>query len=216
MLLKALEDADPFTRQAARRGMARSLKSWRLRSLLRGSTPAVRLGALLVLRDLGRVDNQAVAAGLANDNPSVRFVAIRWVGEEGLSRFRGALRDGLASGSVTRPCSRRTSPRLERLDGKGRDARDEQPRARGTWPRLVGVENRRTPPAVLRRALRVLRPDHPALDLDRLDAFLGSRPTPGSGSEPSAACERPEPARFERLAKLAADPSAQLRSAAGR
>jgi putative membrane-bound dehydrogenase-like protein len=203
-LLKALEDPDPFTRQAARVGMARALRPARLRVLLRSTVPAVRLGALLVLRDAGRPDDQAIAAALADPDPAVRFVAIRWVGDEGLERFRGALREGLASGATTRALFEAYLAALERLDGRRRDPRDEQG---GEGYVAALVTDPRTPTQVVARALRMLRPDHPALTLDRLDHFANARDPVLRLEAVRTLRDGSLSGRFDVLARVAADAS---------
>jgi putative heme-binding domain-containing protein len=110
----------------------------------------------------------------------------------------------LASEGVSRRLFEAYLAALERLDGKIRGPKDEQS---GEGYVAALVTDPKTPPAVLRRGLRMLRPDHPALALSRIDRFLAS-PVPGVRLEAVRALrDRPEPARFDRLARLASDPS---------
>ena len=205
VLLNVLNDPDPFLTQAAREGLKASRGPDLLVGLVESDDPARRLHGLLALRDVGGSSARRVLAkALTDPDPSVRFVAIEWVGDDRLEPYRGALKNGLASGSITRPLFEAYLAALGRLDGKARDSRDEQA---GEGYVVALLVDPKTPSAVLRRALRVLRPDHPALGLGRLNGFLSS-PDPGLRLEAVRALrDGALPERFDALARLAADES---------
>jgi putative membrane-bound dehydrogenase-like protein len=202
VLLKALEDADPFTRQAARVGLKRSIGADRLLRFFHDGTPAVRREVLLVLRETGAPADQVIPAALNDADPDVRFLAVQWIGEEKLDQYREPLRDGLVSRAPTRSLFEAYLAALERLDAPPRGPRDEQA---GESYVAALVTDPKTPPTVLRRALRMLRPDHPALTLSRMRSFLKSD-DPGLRLEAVRTLrDSTLPTRFEGLARRAVD-----------
>jgi putative membrane-bound dehydrogenase-like protein len=215
-LLKALESDDSFLQQAARRGLRRSLQTSELVAIAgqQGLTPAQRLGILLVLRDDDRPEARTrLPVFLADHDASIRFAAIQWVGEHRIEPFRRQLLLSLASSTATRSEFEAALAALERLDGKRRDPTDE---FAGEDYIVALLRHPQTSAAVLQRGLRMLRPDHPALSLDRLRRFL-TRPEEAVRLEAvRTMCQSPLSGRFEILAKLAEDQSAasSLRAAA--
>jgi putative heme-binding domain-containing protein len=208
ILLKALESNDPFIQQAARRGLQRSLDLGALVALASsaGLSPARRLGLLLILRDTDRPEARALLPRyLADSEPSIRFAAIQWIGEHRLTSYRAPLLAGLTAGSATRELFEATLAALEQLDGCQRDPRNE----------LAGEEyiarllkDPQTPPAVSRRGLRMLRPDHPILTLALLNRFLAAPDEPTRIEAARSLSQSPLAGRFEVLASLAADAQA--------
>ena len=72
------------------------------------------------------------------------------------------------------------------------------------------IDDPQTPPTVLERGLRMLRPDHPSLSIDRLRRFL-ARPEEALRIEAVRSLSQGNlPGRFELLAKLAEDRSASV------
>ena len=210
ILLKALESDDPFLQQAARRGLQRSLKIEELLTLAatKDLTASRRLGLLLILRETGRPESVTLLPEfLADPNPLIRFAAIQWVGEHRLKHFRTQLLAGLTSGAATKNLFEATLAALELLDNKTRGPRDE---ITGE-DYIVGLLNDpHTSAGMLERGLRMLRPDHPALTLDRLQRLA-------TGSEKAVAIEAVRtlsqssiPGRFALLSKLALDRNAAL------
>jgi len=208
ILLKALESDDPFLQQAARQGLRRSLKTGELVAIAgsKDLAPGQRLGLLLILRDSDRPDARALLPRFLSDrDPAIRFAAIQWVGEHRLTEFRPQLTAGLASSAATRNLFEATLAALERLDEKVRGPREE---VAGEDYIAVLLKDPQTPARVLERGLRMLRPDHPALTVDRLRGFL-ARPEEAVRIEAMRSlCQAPFPGRFELLAKLAGDRSA--------
>jgi hypothetical protein len=174
ILLKALESDDPFVQQAARRGLRHSLDQAEMVALAvkKDLAPSRRLGLLLVLRDSDRPEARALLPGFLSDpDPTIRFAAIQWVGEHRLEAFRARLLAILSSGSATRELFEATLAALEQLDGNRRNPRDE---LAGEDYVAALLKDPHVPAAVLRRGLRMLRPDHPALTLSLLKRFLAS------------------------------------------
>ncbi|MGO9469722.1 MAG: PVC-type heme-binding CxxCH protein [Isosphaeraceae bacterium] len=210
ILLKALDSEDPFIRQAARLGLSRSLTIAKLATIADAPVlPAARrLGVLLILRDSDRPAARRLLPRFMTDtDPLVRLAAIRWVGEHRLEAFRPALLAGLTTSGVTRNQFEATLAALELLDGKARTPTDE---VAGEDYIAALLRAPGTPRAVLRRGLRMLRPDHPALTTDLLRRLSGS---PDEGVRVEAVrslCQSPHAGRFAILAKLADDQSVPL------
>jgi putative membrane-bound dehydrogenase-like protein len=205
LLRTALESDDPFVQQAAREGLRHSFAMEDLIAMLADPecAPSQRLGLLLILRDRDRPEARALLPKfLADPDPSIHFAAIQWVGEHRLEAFRAPLLAGLTSTAVTRELFEATLAALEQLDGRRKDPNNE---LSGEEYIVSLLKNSGTPSAVLRRGLRMLRPDHPSLTLARLKHFLDS-------SDPSIRIEAvrslsqsPHAGRFDLLAKLAGE-----------
>ena len=118
-----------------------------------------RLGLLLILRDSGRPETVLlIPEFLADPDPLIQFAAIQWVGEHRLKQFRPQLLAGLASGTASKSLFEATLAALEQLDGKTRGPKGE---IAGEEYIVDLLNDPRTPPAVLERGLRMLRPGPP-------------------------------------------------------
>ncbi len=205
LLLKALDSEDPFVQQAARLGLSRSLTIAELATIAAAKelAPARRLGVLLILRDSDLPAARRLLPRFMTDpDPLVRFAAIQWVGEHRLEAFRPGLLAGLSTSAVTRNQFEATLAALELLDGKLRTPTDE---VAGEDYIAALLSAPGTPAAVLRRGLRMLRPDHPALTTDLLGR-LSISPDEGVRVEAvRSLCQSPHVGRFAILAKLADD-----------
>ncbi|MGC8642465.1 MAG: PVC-type heme-binding CxxCH protein [Isosphaeraceae bacterium] len=202
-LLKALESDDPFLQQAARMGLKQSLPFSDIKKLADDPEPAHRIGALLILRESGKPEVRSLVPRFLDDpDPTIRFAAIQWVGEERLAKHRPRLMRELAAGKTTRQVFEGTLAALEMLDARKRAPSEE---VSGEEYIAALLKDSQTSPAVIRRGLRMLRPDHPVLTVSLLQEFLDA-PDPairleairtlGSGSLPG---------RFEILSKIAND-----------
>jgi putative membrane-bound dehydrogenase-like protein len=206
VLLAALESDDPFVQQAARSGLRQSLSFADLVELAADFNAAHRLGALLVLRESARnLAREQLGRFLADPDPAIRFAAIQWVGEERLAEFRPLLLSGLGSPTISREAFEGTLAALELLDARKRDPHDE---VAGEEYVAALLKDPKTPPIVVRRGLRLLRPDHPVFNLELLQRFMSS-------SDPTVRLEAvrtvgasAQPARFEILEKAAGDSAA--------
>jgi putative membrane-bound dehydrogenase-like protein len=208
VLLKGLESDDPFMQQAARQGLKRSLRSTELAAIAGSAelSPARRLGLLLILRDQDGPEGRALLPRfLADADPSIHFAAIQWIGEHHLEAFRPRLLEGLSAPSATRETFQATLAALEMLDGRPRDARDE---LAGEDYIATLLKDPRTPPTILRRGLRMLRPDHPAMTIGLLERLLASSDEATRIEAVRSLSEGRLPQRFAALARIASDPSA--------
>ncbi|MEX2113486.1 MAG: PVC-type heme-binding CxxCH protein [Pirellulales bacterium] len=174
VLWDAVSDLDAFVAEAARVGLEKC-KAVTPDIELTGLMPQERLAALLVLRESGDPRaRQAVPRFLQDSDTAVRFAAIQWVGEERLTEFRPELQTALTAGPATSRLFGGYLAALERLDGVVREPSDE-------WALdqyiVRALDDSATPPEVLRWSLRMLRPDHEALTLTRLEQFLASDET---------------------------------------
>jgi putative membrane-bound dehydrogenase-like protein len=205
LLLGALATDDPFVRQAARQGLRRSLALGDLVALAgsKGLAPAQRLGLILILRDLDRPECRALVPSLLSDaDPAIKFAAIQWIGEHRLASFRPQLLAELASRSVTRGQFEATLAALEQLDRPRADPRDE---VAGEDYVAALLQKPHASPAVVERALRILRPDHPVLGLGLLKRFLVSPYEPIRVEAALTLGQSLLPERFGVLAQTAGD-----------
>jgi putative membrane-bound dehydrogenase-like protein len=208
VLLKGLDSDDPFLQQAARQGLKRSLKSAQLAELAASKdlSPARRLGLLLILRDQDAPEGRALLPRFLGDlDPTIRFAAIQWIGEHRLEAYRARLLEGLGSPSATRELFQATLAALEMLDGRRRDARDE---LAGEDYIAALLRKPSTPPAILRRGLRMLRPDHPTLTVALLERLIASSDDATRIEAVRSLAKGRLERRFAVLARLASDPSA--------
>jgi putative membrane-bound dehydrogenase-like protein len=210
ILLEALESDDSFVQQAAREGLRHSVSLGELLSIInaKGLPSARRLGLLLILRDINSPEARALLPGFLNDpDPSIRFAAVQWIGEQGLKKYVPQLRAALVSNAATRRLFEAVLAALERLDDRARGPRDE---LAGEDYVATLINDPKTPASVLPRALRMIRPDHPALTLTRLRRFLTQ---PDLSLQIEAVRSLSQSAlsqRFEILATLADDQKASI------
>lgn len=210
---KLADDSDAFLALAAREAL---YHNGSISAVVepRGLSPSNRLAMLLILRE------KQVAGGekflptfLSDADPSVRFAAIQWVGEERLSQFRAPLEASLAAGPATARLFGGYLAALERLEGVVRTPGDEWA---GEQFIVRALDDPATSPAVRRWSLRMLRADHPALTLARLQQFAAD-------ADPELRLEAirtlrdcPHAGRIQLLRSIAADTGAptQLRAEA--
>ena len=205
-LLKALESDDPFLQQAARQGLKRSLKFPELIELASDPEPAHRLGALLILRESGRPEALTlISKALDDPDPAIKFTAIQWVGEGHLAEYRPRLLKELSAEKTTREVFEGTLAALDMLQARKREPREENA---GEDYVAALLTDPGTPPAAVRRALRMLRPDHRVLTLDRIQKFLASTDESIRLEAVRTLGSSPLPQRFEILDKIAEDPHA--------
>jgi putative membrane-bound dehydrogenase-like protein len=205
LLLKALESDDPFIQQAARLGLRKSIGMDELVALASSQdlVPSRRLGLLLILRDWDRPEARALLPKfLADADPSIRFAAIQWVGEHRLEAFRSQLLAGLASTATTRELFEGTLAALDRLDVRRDNPRDE---LTGEDYIVSLLKDPKTPASVIRRGLRMLRPNHPALTANLIRRFLASPDESVRLETVRSLSQSPLTGRFFRLAQLATD-----------
>lgn len=103
LLISFLSDNDPYVQQAARFALSLSLGNEQLANLKLPTDSKQRLGLALLMRE--RSDDPQVEARvaelLADEDPEIRFVAIRWIGEKRLEPFVGKLETEMKTRPLT-------------------------------------------------------------------------------------------------------------------
>jgi len=176
-ILTAIGDPDPFLRQAAVVGLKQSSNMNEWMRFADDNIPAVRMAALLLLRE--RNDPRAIATlpkFFDDSDPAIRFAAVQWVGEHALAEYRPRVEAALARAD-TRQVFEGCLAALELLD---RAAKGEAPPP-PPGDEVAGEEyvarvlaDPAMPTGVRRLALRMLRPDHPALTYQRLQELFAA------------------------------------------
>lgn len=206
VLLSALSDPDPFTRQAAREGLRQSSTTDQLLRIARSPIPEVRLGAVLTLRSSkDPIALQALPSALEDREPDVRFAALQWVAEGRLIRFAPKVRSVLMDRADVTPREFvALLATIERLEGKPLGPKDEVPgeeylvRLLTETPGIVASH-------LLPKALKMIRPNHPALTDAILEGYAKS-PSPALQIEALRSWrERAGFDRFGLLEELAGD-----------
>ena len=197
---KYAKELDPFLLQAARRAFSFELGFFE--EMVRNGPAESRLQAILTLRERGSDPDAILPLALKDPDPRVQFVAIEWIGDEKLTKYRPELRSGLASGATTRQLFEAYLAALERTDGVSRGSKDEWA---GESYVAALLTDPKTPPSVLARALRMLRGDHPAITLERLREWLKSSDDQVRIEAVRTLRESTLPGRFETLATIAGD-----------
>jgi putative membrane-bound dehydrogenase-like protein len=170
--LAAARDVDPFVRHAVMAGWLPGQRRSTLLAWRQSDEPLERLAAALVSRSVASPDSTKAIGDLLSDaDPDVQLVAVQWVAEQRLVRFRQRLWQGLSSPGMPRRLFDAHLAALTMLDGEEPKTFD-QDGGQTYVARLI--EDVNTPNPTKTRALGMLRPNHPALTLDRLQAFLNS------------------------------------------
>lgn len=166
-LLQLSQDADPFLRHAAVQRLARlssylAKKDWRS-----VSDPHQRLAILLAQRAGGRAEGvDLLPAFLADADEEVRFLAVKWIADQKLSRFRPPIVDLLGNPKLSVRLFHAASTALARIDGK--DVNETQ-MADYFFARLL---DQQTPPAVKIKVLQMIPPDYKKLSIEVLSGLL--------------------------------------------
>jgi putative membrane-bound dehydrogenase-like protein len=203
VLLAAVGSSDPFLAQAAREGLKQSLSIARLLDLTELDNPAQRLGILLVLRESSDpAARRTIPKFLEDSDPLIRFAAIQWVGDQKLTEFRKSLEAGLARGGLSRSLFEAHLAALERLAGRVKLPTDEI--AGEDYVARLVVDSA-ADAAVRRRALRALRPNHPALSIGLLKKLVDSADPAMRLEAVRTLRDSPHQERTALLARLARD-----------
>lgn len=203
-----LADSDPFIRSAALSAIHRTGTFAAWHALTESTVAAERIAGVLLVRAAADDPRRPeVLAHLCNDaEPMIRFAAVQGVGEAKLTALRPLLVGLLLRPGSSRELFEGCLASLERLAGDTRSPSDE---IAGEQFVLALLNQEDTGTALRIRALRMLRPDHPALQLERLTELQ----TAAAGDEQllieviRTLRERPEPERLPNLCKLASDES---------
>lgn len=182
LLISFLSDDDAFIQQAARFALSRSLGNEQLANLKLPTDSKQRLGLALLIRE--RSDDPQVEARvaelLADEDPAIRFVAIRWIGEKRLTQYAAQLQTEIQ----TRPLTGRLfESYLAAIDliNKNRNGAEFEKAEANILAEILTSES--TSPETLIVALRKLQSvsvrdnfnnDHPKLNLALLKKLLDS------------------------------------------
>jgi len=217
-----LAEKDPFIRCTAISGLVESESTKFFNSIRKSNAVAERLGALQVLqrttqqgRD-GRPGKRAhwvlvelyltsVPDFLADPDPEVRRAAIQWVAEERLEGFARLLPAAASREPVTKDLFEAWLAANDLLSGKKRFATDE-PSGEDFIAKIL--QDDKQPVTFRTLAMRMLRPDHPALDANRLSNFLASKEAGLRREAVRTLVLRPDAKSQELLTRLATDENA--------
>lgn len=181
LLLDFLKAPDAFMRQAARYAMSESIDAETLAGIKLPQNPVQRAELALVMRQFSS-DPRVLARLpelLADHDPEVRFVAVRWIGEERLATFADQLQKELRSRPMTGRLFESYLAALDMLNENRKGAEFEKAEAK-ILAELLG--DQKTEPGTLVIALRKLQSvslrdsfkhDHPKLNLNLLKKLLG-------------------------------------------
>lgn len=162
-LLEALNDDDPLIRHAAIESLA---AMWPVGDL-RQASAAQRLGLLLAARRSEQPNVDAVLPQfLTDDDPRVRFLAVKWIADEKLDRWRSHLDAMLARPDLTPDLYRAVMSAIDRLDGRPAADRPADPQL------LATLIDEQMTPAVRATALRLMRPEQPKLTTELLAPLI--------------------------------------------
>jgi putative membrane-bound dehydrogenase-like protein len=199
--LQSLDDPDPFLQQAARQALQHIVGELNDLDVPNLPTARQRVGVMLVLRAANEPAGRKFLPDLLKDSdPAVRFAAIEWIGEEKIKNLRPQIAEMLKGEANTRELFNACVAALELLDGTQRP--DE---FHGDSYAAKVLDDDQSSDAMRRLALRMLRPDHPALSIDRLKGFLDSPDAALKLEAIQALRASPLPERFAVLADLARD-----------
>lgn len=163
-----LADKDPFLVSAAADALGRPGNAGLLLPSVGASDARLRLGVLVALRKTGDAEGRAALKTFLKDaDPEIRRTAIQWVGEEGLKEFAPRLAAAAAQVPTTPDLFRALLAANHLLAGGKPDA---EPIDEAYLAKVVGDADQ--PSAFRVLALRMLRPDHPALSSASLGKFL--------------------------------------------
>lgn len=175
----------------------------------------VRLEALLALRsdwaDRSKklppkwVPADLLPRALDDSDPWIRFVALEWIFDDDLKQYLPAVEKMLTEGHLTRELFEACLVTIDKLKGKADSAMDTQ--GGQTYIARLIRDNPRLPPAVIARALRILRPDHSSLSIAPLKAWLNSGDETLRLEALRTLRGRREPARLAPIMSIAGDPN---------
>jgi putative membrane-bound dehydrogenase-like protein len=167
-----LVDKDPFLAGAALAVLGRPENAVLLLRHADDPAPRMRLGILLALRRAGvKEGRDRLPRYLADTDPDIRRAAIQWVGEERLHEFASLLQPAVSRPPVTKEVFEAF---LATQDFLNRGKRKPLEEVGGEEYVAPLVTDAKQPAAIRALALRMLRPDHPALKASLLEQFLTS------------------------------------------
>jgi putative membrane-bound dehydrogenase-like protein len=196
-----LGDTDHYLASAALSVVGRAGNTPLLRECLMAADKRLRLGLLLALRRTEDPEARTLISSLLKDNdPEIRRAAVQWVAEERLRDHAGLLREASLRPPVTRELLQAYLAAEELLAGKKRGNEGEG----GQEYVAAIVRDGKFPTEVRALALRMLRPDHPNLQVADLQSFLREGGTLAREAARALAL-REDATAHEALSRLAVD-----------
>lgn len=220
LILKAFEHVDPFMSQAARKGLRQSLGNDRLFERLHDDRSAVRLAAVLLLRDAeveqtldSSSRDRAIDLALNDTDADVLRATLEWIGRDELQHFHARLASDLGRKATTPELLESYLAALAQLDGV------MQSWTKGTvgdwWVTKADVYRYTIPmlddtslsPAVIVQVLRAMPKGHASLTNERLSKLLTSKDRGLQIEALQRLRELPGPAIQKQLCSVANDSS---------
>lgn len=170
-LLTVFEDSDPYVLQAARTALQASAKRHHLLQLLSAGDPKQRLQVLLTLRATGDAAGKSVLPKMLRDDDAlVRSAAVQWIAEDQLVDLKPQLLETIAKGASSRQLMVAYVTALAKLDSAAKPGGEI---AGDDYLAKILVDPNVALP-VRKRALRMIKPEHPALTVDFLKKAIES------------------------------------------
>ena len=133
----------------------------------------------------------------------MRFAALKWVGEDTLSEYRGELNDVLTAGPMSGDLFAAYLAALEKLDGAADPGQKERSSEQYVAQTLADPRAGR---GAAHRRMRVLRPDHPMLTINFLRVAVASDDIEFQREAIRSLAASPLVERIALLAEIACDP----------
>lgn len=162
-ILESFGQSDPFVRTAARQGLMETLPVDQIVEFFHREKGPRRAEILLTIRDLDATDNLSfLRDALRDPDPTVRLVAVQWIGDRRLKDFRPDVETLLREGGTwTRPLLETTLAALEILDRGWATAQA------GSGYAVRLLDRGDLDASVVAAVLRTVPPTHEWLTLDR-------------------------------------------------
>lgn len=169
--LNLLDSPDPFLRTSARQGLMESLAVDGLVELFRKEKGPRRAEVLLTIRDLDATSDLGfLREALLDPDPTVRLIAVQWIGDRRLKEFRPDLETLLSgSGPWTRSLLESTLAAIEILD------RGWATPEAGSGFAVRLLDRGDLDPSVIAALLRTIPPSHEWLTVERYKALSQSK-----------------------------------------
>lgn len=179
LLQDFLADEDPWIQQAARQALTRRLSPEKLVKLPLPDHPLRKQNLALLLRHCDSNEaKERIEELLDDDDPIVRFIAIRWIGEEKLERFAKRIESGIRERVMTAQLFEASLAAIDLINENRRGAEFEKAETR-ILARILNDPDTR--PETLMVALRMLQraairdgfsAQHPQLGIGVLQKLL--------------------------------------------